>query len=354
MFFASSCFFWFLFFLKLGTWADICCQSFSLSSSPQSATTAPPPAELYILVVGPSGCVIWDAASAWLDERCHVHARDLNWWNHRPQKQSMGTKGQRDGPMHHLVFCVIFSKIKNGGMIVVCIKYCISGLSGQEKWKFKHLYFRITPPITLPRCDVAQHIGRLGRLSWQSRATSESHRWETTCDCLKVSIKEIVWFHWDWGDIYRDFRELIDLDNVETKKEWIHQELQKQGSACIPMDPVLGSVHLEACLILIPTGHIPITKLCSPRVWSPAQMPLNFAERSYIGSRWPRAQQVPFLLPDSPPAYSVLPWGGVSEGRVRTPAMFLLYFSLMGCGVDILPILPYHGNVESPPSNHLL
>ena len=44
---------------------------------------------LYILVVGPSGCGIWDAASAWLDERCHVHAQDLNRWNTGTLKWSM-------------------------------------------------------------------------------------------------------------------------------------------------------------------------------------------------------------------------------------------------------------------------
>ena len=28
------------------------------------------------LIVGPSSCGMWDAASAWLDERCHVRAQD--------------------------------------------------------------------------------------------------------------------------------------------------------------------------------------------------------------------------------------------------------------------------------------
>ena len=31
------------------------------------------------LVMGPSSSGMWDAASAWLDERCHVHTQDLNW-----------------------------------------------------------------------------------------------------------------------------------------------------------------------------------------------------------------------------------------------------------------------------------
>ena len=33
---------------------------------------------LYILAIGPSSCGMWDAASAWLDEWCHVHTQDPN------------------------------------------------------------------------------------------------------------------------------------------------------------------------------------------------------------------------------------------------------------------------------------
>ena len=55
------------FFLKIGTRANICCQSSSLLSSfsPKPLST-----QLCILVVGPAGCAMWDAASAWLDEQC--------------------------------------------------------------------------------------------------------------------------------------------------------------------------------------------------------------------------------------------------------------------------------------------
>ena len=35
----------------------------------------PSSTQLYILIVGPSGSAMWDAASAWPDEQCHV--RDL-------------------------------------------------------------------------------------------------------------------------------------------------------------------------------------------------------------------------------------------------------------------------------------
>ena len=36
------------------------------------------------LVVGSSSCGMWDAASAWFDEQCHVRAQDSNWWNPGP------------------------------------------------------------------------------------------------------------------------------------------------------------------------------------------------------------------------------------------------------------------------------
>ena len=35
-------------------------------------------------VVGPSSCGIWDTASAWPDEQCHVHAQDSNQRNTGP------------------------------------------------------------------------------------------------------------------------------------------------------------------------------------------------------------------------------------------------------------------------------
>ena len=36
----------------------------------------PKPLPSYILVAGPYGCALWDTASAWPDERCHVRAQD--------------------------------------------------------------------------------------------------------------------------------------------------------------------------------------------------------------------------------------------------------------------------------------
>ena len=38
-----------------------------------------PGTQLCILVVGPSSCGMWDAASACLDERCHLCGQDSNW-----------------------------------------------------------------------------------------------------------------------------------------------------------------------------------------------------------------------------------------------------------------------------------
>ena len=35
-------------------------------------------------IVAPSSCGMWDAASAWFDEQCHVCTEDLNQWNTGP------------------------------------------------------------------------------------------------------------------------------------------------------------------------------------------------------------------------------------------------------------------------------
>ena len=42
----------------------------------------PPPVHSCIFfIVGPSSCSMWDAASAWFDEQCHVSAQDSNQWS---------------------------------------------------------------------------------------------------------------------------------------------------------------------------------------------------------------------------------------------------------------------------------
>ena len=48
--------------------------------SPQSS----PVHRCIFFVVGPSSCGMWDAASAWFDEQCHVLAQDSNQWNIGP------------------------------------------------------------------------------------------------------------------------------------------------------------------------------------------------------------------------------------------------------------------------------
>ena len=48
--------------------------------SPQS----PPVHSCIFFIVGPSSCGMWDAASAWFNEQCHVRAQDLNQQNTEP------------------------------------------------------------------------------------------------------------------------------------------------------------------------------------------------------------------------------------------------------------------------------
>ena len=58
-------------------------KDFVFPFSPES----PPATQMYILVVDPSRCGMQDAASAWLDEQCHVCAQDPNRRNPGPPKQ---------------------------------------------------------------------------------------------------------------------------------------------------------------------------------------------------------------------------------------------------------------------------
>ena len=43
---------------------------------------------VYIVVVGPFGCGVWDTTSTWPDERCQSCAQDPNGWTPGPPKQS--------------------------------------------------------------------------------------------------------------------------------------------------------------------------------------------------------------------------------------------------------------------------
>ena len=53
-----------------------------------------PPVHSYgaFLVVGPSSCGMWDAASMWPDKRCHVRTQDSNRRNPWPPKQNVRTQ----------------------------------------------------------------------------------------------------------------------------------------------------------------------------------------------------------------------------------------------------------------------
>ena len=78
------------FFFKIGTWANNCCQSslfFFLLYLPKSPLVH----RLYILVAGPSSCAMWDTASTWPDEQCHVHTQDPNRWNPGSPQRSAWT-----------------------------------------------------------------------------------------------------------------------------------------------------------------------------------------------------------------------------------------------------------------------
>ena len=74
--------------LTLPRWTFFFFKDFSFPFFPQSA---PVRSCVFFLVVGPSTCGMWDAASAWLDEQCHVHAQGSNQPNPEPPKQSMQT-----------------------------------------------------------------------------------------------------------------------------------------------------------------------------------------------------------------------------------------------------------------------
>ena len=73
--------FWFLFsFVKISTCANTRCQSFLFFP----VLLLVPKASQYIVVCSSCECLwlwMWDAASAWPDEWCHVLAWDPNQWN---------------------------------------------------------------------------------------------------------------------------------------------------------------------------------------------------------------------------------------------------------------------------------
>ena len=90
----SCCFFFFFFFKIL---------FFPLS--PQS----PPVHSCILFVVGPSSCGVWDAASAWSDEQCHVHAQDSNQRNTGPPaaERANPTTRPRGQPLVLFFFIIV-------------------------------------------------------------------------------------------------------------------------------------------------------------------------------------------------------------------------------------------------------
>ena len=76
------------------------------------APQSPPVHSCIFFVVGPSSCGMWDAASAWPDERCHVRAQDSNQWSPGPPKLEHAnlTTRPRVRPQYLLFLCHIQRK----------------------------------------------------------------------------------------------------------------------------------------------------------------------------------------------------------------------------------------------------
>ena len=68
---------------------------FFFPSSPQKSPSAP----LYTPVVGPSDCGMWDAASAWPDEWCHVRTQDPN-LGRRSGERELNHSATEPAPKH--------------------------------------------------------------------------------------------------------------------------------------------------------------------------------------------------------------------------------------------------------------
>ena len=86
----------------------------------------PPVHSCIFSVVSPSSCGMWNAASAWLDERCHVRAPDLNRWNPGPPERSKRNQplGHGDGPLT-IINNIILEKTRN-----VYMKYILGKMQG--------------------------------------------------------------------------------------------------------------------------------------------------------------------------------------------------------------------------------
>ena len=57
-------------------------------------------------IVGPSSCGMWDAASAWFDEQCHVRAQDSNQQSTGPpaaERANPTTRPQSQPPFNYIL-----------------------------------------------------------------------------------------------------------------------------------------------------------------------------------------------------------------------------------------------------------
>ena len=82
---------------------------------------------------GKGALEIWDAASAWFDELCHVRAQDSNWWNTGPpaaERRNLTTRPQ--GQPGHWRFGMGWWKTR--WRAVVGFKICCRGRIDRIWW----------------------------------------------------------------------------------------------------------------------------------------------------------------------------------------------------------------------------
>ena len=122
----------------------------------------PPVHSCIILVLGTSGSGMWDAASAWLDEQCHVRAQDLNQWNPGLPKWSVRTSPLGHGagpwttdsfwilPVYPLMyfFCLEISFIISHHFSLICFNLW-HFISFSWPWYFRGVLVRYFPNLDL-------------------------------------------------------------------------------------------------------------------------------------------------------------------------------------------------------------
>ena len=101
--------------------SDFFFEFISFPFSPQS----PPVHSCIFLAVGPSSCGMWDAASAWSDEQCHVHAPDSNQRNTGPpaaERANLTTRPRGQSlacPFNFIIFADFFLIY----LFIICILF---------------------------------------------------------------------------------------------------------------------------------------------------------------------------------------------------------------------------------------